>query len=713
MVNKNYGFIHPEYLKPELSTKLYRTTFNYLKKFYNEEIFKEVCAELQMPIHYLLDDDNWVSVYFGSRFAELIEKKTYDPDIYRKIGNYYLSADNINTFEYTLVRSLSPYLMLKTIKQFYRKTNTVCHLEVMRLGFNKVQANFTSTTPLYRGMMINTLGVVEAFRDLYELDAFKTQLQINSAKELTSFSLTVEFSAAKYYLRRLVWIIGLCLIGYLLGYGVQAAEYYFGSNLTPFLGGVIAILITIYVKLWENLRILKNANLSYYDKTREKNIHLYQKSELLERRYREVNHLKQLSSELIASKDPISIIKKCLESTRDKFKYRKMAIFLHSKERKKLYLSFSVGFESLTDTFTQLEFDFPNPDAKDLFFASVLERGQSALIIDIDNYKSLLKEQNRQILDILDVGSIIVSPIQSQNEKHGLFVLIRDKNEDVLLPQDKFLIDSITSQLSLYFESASNLENEMSMRSIFQKYVPRPVLEAITESKYASKGNMKPQRARICSVFIDLRGFTTICDGMSPEKVFELINTYASYITQTFAEHGAIIDNIIGDEVVSFFIQKDHHSDYIFKCFHAILDLLENIDTFQSEIKNHGFPPLAFGIGIHSGEASIGSVGSDFKMNFTALGSTVNIASRLQSISKKYSTEAITILASEELINEAQTKLNQVHLKVQNGDIEGLSKSRLQEEVLRGHSESTRFYKIQKMDLMDLIKKNEQWKNAG
>lgn len=684
VVNKNYGHIRPDYLKPELSTKLYRTTFNYLKQFYSETLFYETCEELGMPAGYLLDDDNWVSVHLGSQFAEIIQKKTNDPEIYRKIGQYFLSPENINTFEYTLLRSLSPFLLLRSIKQFYRKSNAVCEIEVLRLGFDQIQLNIKSEIPLYKGMALNTLGIAEAFKNLYELNNFKADLTLQPGKELHGFSIQLQFLAAQYYLKRISWIIGFCTLGYFLGSIIQASDNHYGHYLTPVLAGVIALLMTLFLKLWENLRILKKGNLEYYEKTREKNMSLYQKSELLERRYQEAKLLKELSNELILTKEPLSVIKTCIESTKQKFGYSKIAIFMHSKERKKLYLSVSSGFETLAEDLNRIEFEYPNPDAKDLFFASVLERGNSALIIDVENYKSLLKPQNRGLVEMLNVGSMIVSPIQSQSEKYGLLVLIREKEDVILSPEDKFLIDSITAQLSLYFESAMNFENEFKLRKIFQKYVPRPVLESIQESKYLSQGNLQPQRTRICSVFIDLRGFTSICDGIVPEKVFELINLYASFVTKTLAQEGAIIDNIIGDEVVAFFIQKDNKLDYVSRSFKAVLNILNSIDEFQADVKSHGFPPLAFGVGIHSGEASVGTVGSDFKMNFTALGNTVNVASRLQSISKKFAAEPVTIIISEDVLKELKLKVH------------GLE---VHEEVLRGTSELTRFYKIHHQDL--------------
>ena len=72
------------------------------------------------------------------------------------------------------------------------------------------------------------------------------------------------------------------------------------------------------------------------------------------------------------------------------------------------------------------------------------------------------------------------------------------------------------------------------LRHIFQKYVPKQVLEQISINLHTSEGTLKSQKKEICSVFMDLRGFTSSCDGVSPEKAFDLINLFAKFTTDLY-----------------------------------------------------------------------------------------------------------------------------------------------------------------------------------
>src|SRR5690606_20959175 len=123
------------------------------------------------------------------------------------------------------------------------------------------------------------------------------------------------------------------------------------------------------------------------------------------------------------------------------------------------------------------------------------------------------------------------------------------------------------------------------------------------------------------------------CDNLPADRVFELINTYSKFLIERLAQNGGIVDNIIGDEIVCFFTGKSQSdTEYVKNSLDALTSIFNELKDFESELHRRGFPTLNFGIGVNFGEASLGTVGAESKVNFTALGKTVNIASRLQSI---------------------------------------------------------------------------------
>jgi class 3 adenylate cyclase len=633
---KNYGDIDPEHLKPELSTKLYRTTYSFIKQHYSEQVFDEVCATLHMPKAYLLDDDNWVSVSFGRKFAALIKNKTADPLVYRKIGHYFFDPNNINPIEFQVLRSVSPIGFFKIVSKLYSRTNLACELSTQMHGLGKYEiAIRCKQGTIYSDMFMNTLGVFEGLAKFYKLKNFKiiTSDDLENIKEVSSFCFQVEYSFTQYLISKLLFLF--LLIGYSAGFGLFLInlENQVGLYFLPVFIAATFLMTFLCYSFASKLSRMKENVTDYHEKSRERNFQLYQKTELLDRRLREINILKQLSEQLVHIKNPQEIVNICLDEIQRNFNYHKAAIFLVSPERKKLFLSQSRGLEKVSPIIGQLEFEYPNPHTRDGFFAHVLESGQSAFILDVEEYKKILREENRKILEVLNVGSLIIAPIQVDGNKYGVLTVFRETQEDVLDAQDRSLVENICNLFALYFDSASNFQKEINLRKIFQKYVPKPVLEHLSPEN--TNSTLQPTKKNICSFFVDLRNFTSLSESLTAEKVFELVSEYSKFITSHLSEEGAIIDNIIGDAVVAFTVSRtDDLIDHKMKILRAVVNIIKSWDTLINRINQIGIKKIEFGIGIHEGEATIGSVGSDYRMNYTALGDTVNTASRIQGLTK-------------------------------------------------------------------------------
>ena len=636
MENQIFENIKPEHLKPQLSTKLYKNTYVYLQTHYSTKIFDEICAELQMPQGYLLSNHNWISLEFAKKFASLIRQKTGDPEIYRKIGQRFLSEETVNAVDYTLLKTLTPGIVLNIIKKNYRHTNAVCELQIDHLAWGHLRFTCKSKEPMYIDLIQNSLGVLDSLKNIFDLKLFSCSPEYDLEANPYEFSVQVTYSSYLFLLRRTQKVVTFLALAAMTGFGLEYLADHFSIRIIPVLGILLFTGMMISRKLYQSIKILQRSDDDLHTKNIQKNMTIYEKAEQLERSYNEANLLKQLSGELISHLEPARVIDETLKACHENFNFSRVAVFLVSAQRQRLSLSSSLGFQ-IEGNARAIEFVYPNPNAKDGFFAAVLENGKSVLITEVDKYKTNLTPSNRMLMDHLNVGSMIVIPLQSLKNKFGVLVVVRDKGDALLTQTEVSLVENIGSIFSLYFENALNLENESKLRQIFQKYVPRQVLDTIVDSHYLSTGTLQPQKRKIVSFFADLRGFTAATENIPAEQVFELVNIYCNFLTEKLAKHGAIIDNIIGDQIVCFFSQKNIADQlYVKNSFLALTEMIGDIAKFQNEMVQKGYPALRFGIGIHIGEASVGSVGTDDKMNFTALGSTVNLASRLQAICKRY-----------------------------------------------------------------------------
>jgi adenylate cyclase len=152
-------------------------------------------------------------------------------------------------------------------------------------------------------------------------------------------------------------------------------------------------------------------------------------------------------------------------------------------------------------------------------------------------------------------------------------------------------------------------------------------------------GRLDPQagggRREIAVLFSDIRGFTTLSETMAPEQVVELLNRYFGLMVSVIHRHGGTLDKFIGDGVMAVFGSPATGTDDADRAWAAARDMLAALRTFNAQQVGLGGPVLQIGIGLHAGPAVTGFVGSATRFEFSAVGDTVNTASRIESLTKE------------------------------------------------------------------------------
>jgi len=193
---------------------------------------------------------------------------------------------------------------------------------------------------------------------------------------------------------------------------------------------------------------------------------------------------------------------------------------------------------------------------------------------------------------------------------------------------------------------------EQKIRHIFQKYVPRSVIEQF----FANPEKMLVGENRVLAVlFSDIRSFTTISERMRPEDLVDSLNRYFSRMVDVVMNRGGIVDKYIGDAVMAFFGAPVHHDDDALQSVLSALDMLESLADFNRWQEDKGRQPFRIGVGINYGPVTVGNIGSERKMDYTVIGDMVNLASRLEGLTKKYPGEAL--LVSDSVHDEVKTSV--------------------------------------------------------
>jgi adenylate cyclase len=198
------------------------------------------------------------------------------------------------------------------------------------------------------------------------------------------------------------------------------------------------------------------------------------------------------------------------------------------------------------------------------------------------------------------------------------------------------------------------LTEERSRRwitSIFGKYVSPVVIDNLIKNPKLI--NLGGEKRNISIFFSDIRKFTSISEKLTPEKLVHLLNDYLTEMTSIILENDGLVDKYMGDAIMAFWgapLDQPDHSEMA--CFSS-LKMLDKLRELQKNWEDEGIPSFDIGIGINSGDAIVGNMGSSSRFDYTAMGDNVNLASRLEGLNKIYGTN---IIISENTYNVVKDK---------------------------------------------------------
>lgn len=168
----------------------------------------------------------------------------------------------------------------------------------------------------------------------------------------------------------------------------------------------------------------------------------------------------------------------------------------------------------------------------------------------------------------------------------------------------------------------------------FKKYVAPEVVEEISK-----KGDftikLGGENRDIAVLFVDIRGFTTMSEVLTPEQVVEILNNYLNLTTQSIFQNHGTLDKFVGDATMAVFNSPFDLEDYVFKAVCAAMDIVAGGVALEEKLLKEFGRSVGFGVGVNCGPAVVGNVGCEFRMDFTAIGDTVNTAARLEANAKK------------------------------------------------------------------------------
>jgi len=185
-------------------------------------------------------------------------------------------------------------------------------------------------------------------------------------------------------------------------------------------------------------------------------------------------------------------------------------------------------------------------------------------------------------------------------------------------------------------------------RQTFSRYVSRQVVEELLRDP--TEVRLKGEQREISVLFCDIRGFTTFSESKAPEEVVAVLDEFLSTMVDEVFAHGGTLDKFLGDGMMVFYGAPGALPDHADRAVQTGLAMISRLEELNRRWIERGWPTFRLGIGINTGPAVVGSIGSKERMEYTAIGDTVNTASRVQALNKDLSTTILVTKATADAV---------------------------------------------------------------
>lgn len=192
---------------------------------------------------------------------------------------------------------------------------------------------------------------------------------------------------------------------------------------------------------------------------------------------------------------------------------------------------------------------------------------------------------------------------------------------------------SVSMLLALIIHYVRAWEGQRRMLNLFRRYLDPTILEDLLNGNSTSDwSNENGRHADIAVLFVDIRGFTALSERIAPEGVVDILNKYLTMTSSCVQQNNGTVDKFVGDCTMAVWGAVRPCKDAVWQACKAAMDMVGQMDKLSDEVEQAYGCKLAYGVGVHYGDAIIGNIGSEMHMDYTAIGDVVNTASRIEAI---------------------------------------------------------------------------------
>jgi class 3 adenylate cyclase/pSer/pThr/pTyr-binding forkhead associated (FHA) protein len=289
------------------------------------------------------------------------------------------------------------------------------------------------------------------------------------------------------------------------------------------------------------------------------------------------------------------------------------------------------------------------------------------------------------------IRSMMCAPLISQTRVLGVLTIDSIQSGIGFTQEDLELLSSIANPIAVSIENSRLYSDITALNKSYERFVPKQFLSYLQKENIIDVGLGDNVEAEMTVLFTDIRDFTSLSEKMTPEENFEFVNAYLSRMGPMINLHNGFIDKYIGDAIMALFPTE-------LDGLNASVAMLEKLRDFNRVRKIAGQDEIKIGIGLHTGKLMMGTVGDHHRMDGTVISDAVNLASRIESLTKQYGVKILISLESYNRLEDPSAFTIRIIDKVA---VKGKAVAVTVVEILEGEAADEKELKLKELETFE------------
>jgi class 3 adenylate cyclase/putative methionine-R-sulfoxide reductase with GAF domain len=659
------------YTRSDFSTQV---IYPYLKAaiLLSDDLFVDsVIDQFGLSRSYFENPNNWVSIEFFDNFLQALGRKLDLDDLAILAGEFAMRKELVGPGYYVLKWFGNITFFINQIKKTTAKLNTNRFVNVESISSNSIMVSFHLKEgfrlPKHRSSDLNFQTLLHhgicLVQNLKRSDVVVDQIaSAYDTNGASRFKVTWKQNSN--------WLKYLGFLGFI---ALNVVLYQKFSDYRVALLATNAILLLIrnvisHLNFKKAFREIDSFYSDVEENSKKQYDVLFQTKQTLEKHHHRLELLNGISGEIHYSKSISSIIETTSKLICEQFNFSRCMIMLKDSDNfLRTHSVYSLEDVTFLNLLWGFEIDLSTKKTDKKVVSTAYHSRQTILIRDVNDTLEDLTDFSKELIEKLNAKSYVICPIGTNDEIHG--VVIADKGRDTvheISPMEVQTLEEISTTLAVAISKQMRFDDLNETLTVLKRYNPK-VFEDNKIDK--DKVSLAGSRKTVVSGFLDVRGFTNISDIYPPEVIIELINNLALLCEEALDPECGHIDKFIGDEFFFTWENKDPEI-LIESAFKTVLKIKNALELFNEEAKRKNYPLVKVGIGLDVGQVIRGNIGTELRMDYTSIGSSVNKAARLQSLNKEYES---TLIISQGFYDLLESQ-HMGHFKKETVSIRGFDK---------------------------------------